>query len=63
MEKKKSNGHTTIWLSREVKETLDMCGYKGETYNQILIKLIKLFSKGEGRLEKQARECLSKYNL
>ncbi|MCX6764835.1 MAG: hypothetical protein NTU58_04020 [Candidatus Nealsonbacteria bacterium] len=62
-ERKAIEEYTTIRLSKKIKEALNTCGHKGESYDQILIKLIKLFSKGEGRLEKQVREYLLKQNL
>jgi hypothetical protein len=41
-EKKKM---TTISLSFEIKERLNQCGHKGESYDEILTKLIDNFEK------------------
>lgn len=32
---------TTIWISKELKEKLDKLGQKGDTYEDIIGKLIK----------------------
>jgi len=44
--------NTTIAISKEIKERLNVLGAKGETYNELIAQLIEIAEKSEF-LEKQ----------
>ncbi|MBD3262810.1 hypothetical protein GF374_00330 [Candidatus Woesearchaeota archaeon] len=39
--------NTTIAISKKIKERLNMLGAKGETYNELIAKLIEIAEKSE----------------
>jgi len=40
---------TTVVMSQELKKELDKLGNKGDTYNDIIWKLVKSFQKKKGK--------------